>query len=48
MLPPRAGPRVHRRREPAHLLGYRTLVIKMKDGSTQEIDLSRVLVIIFR
>lgn len=28
--------------------GYRTLVIKMKDGSTQEIDLSNVADIIFR
>lgn len=28
--------------------GYRTLVIKMKDGSTQEIDLSNVANIIFR
>ena len=28
--------------------GYRTLVIKMKDGSTQEIDLSKIADIIFR
>lgn len=28
--------------------GYRTLIIKMKDGSTQEIDLSKVANMIFR
>ena len=28
--------------------GYRTLVIKMKDGSIQEIDLSKIADIIFR
>ena len=28
--------------------GYRTMVIKMKDGSTQEIDLNKVADIIFR